>query len=148
VLTFYPFWFRKLSMSTMKYSESEILLQHGVRPLLHRVEVYRYLLENRVHPTADDIYTALTREGVSIARSTVYNILTLLVENNLVQALSIEEKELRYDACMTPHIHFKCNQCGEIYDINEGLFPSIDLKGGFQIDSVEVTIKGTCPHCL
>ncbi|MGI6480105.1 MAG: hypothetical protein ACOXZ2_00740 [Sphaerochaetaceae bacterium] len=46
----------------MKYSESEILLQHGVRPLLHRVEVYRYLLENRVHPTADDIYTALTRE--------------------------------------------------------------------------------------
>jgi Fe2+ or Zn2+ uptake regulation protein len=134
-------------MSSKKYPESEILLQHGVRPLLHRVEVYSYLLDNRVHPTADDIYTALTGRGVSIARSTVYNILSLLVEKELVQAISIEENELRYDACMTPHIHFKCNQCGELYDIDEELFPSINLEEGFQVDSVEVSIRGICPHC-
>jgi Fe2+ or Zn2+ uptake regulation protein len=134
-------------MMSMKYPESEILLQHGVRPLLHRVEIYRYLLENRIHPTADDIYSALREQNVSIARSTVYNILSLFVENNLVQALSIEEKELRYDVCMDPHIHFKCNRCGEVSDIDEEKFPAIDLGRGYQVQSVEVSIRGVCPHC-
>ncbi|MGI6480106.1 MAG: Fur family transcriptional regulator [Sphaerochaetaceae bacterium] len=69
------------------------------------------------------------------------------MRKSLVQALSIEENELRYDACMTPHIHFKCNQCGELYDIDEELFPSINLEEGFQVDSVEVSIRGICPHC-
>lgn len=134
-------------MMSMKYPESEILLQHGVRPLLHRVEIYRYLTENRIHPTADDIYSALRKENVSIARSTVYNILSLFVEKNLVQALSIEEKELRYDVCMAPHIHFKCNACGELYDIAEEEFPLIDLEGGYRVESVEVSVRGTCPRC-
>ncbi|MFA5467637.1 MAG: transcriptional repressor [Sphaerochaetaceae bacterium] len=129
------------------YPESEVLLNHDVRPLLHRVMVYRYLLENRVHPTADDIYTGLTKQGASIARSTVYNNLALLVTKKVIQALAIEDKELRYDACMTPHIHFKCTRCGKVYDIDEKKFPFIELDAGFRADEVEISVRGRCPAC-
>ncbi len=52
-----------------------------------------------------------------LSKTTVYNTLKLFVAKGIVQELTIEEKEVRYDADTKPHAHFKCIECGNVYDI-------------------------------
>lgn len=127
--------------------EKRVLLDHGVRPLNHRVAVYRYLVEHPTHPTADMIYGDLKKHMASISRTTVYNVLNLLCENNVVKRIAIEKNEMRYDANTANHIHFKCNDCGMVYDLHSVGFPDVHVPDGFTMEEVQVNITGRCPAC-
>jgi len=123
------------------------LSQFGVRPLSHRVAVYRYLLGTKSHPTADTIYTDLKPALPSLSRTTVYNVLNHLCDKGAVRRVSIEDHESRYDADITDHIHFKCKVCSQVFDLMGSVFPEIVLSEGFTVDSVQVNMEGTCPSC-
>ena len=127
--------------------EKRILLEHGVRPLNHRVAVYRYLVENQNHPTADDIYGDLKKQMASISRTTVYNVLNLLCDQNVVKRIAIEKNEMRYDANTENHIHFRCIECGNVYDLHSVSFPEVKMPDGFTVEDVQVNITGRCPAC-
>jgi Fe2+ or Zn2+ uptake regulation protein len=127
--------------------EKRILLDHGVRPLNHRVAVYRYLVDHQNHPTADDIYGELKKHMASISRTTVYNVLNLLCDRNVVKRIAIEKNEMRYDANIANHMHFKCSDCGNVYDLHSVGFPDVQVPDGFTIDDVQVNITGHCPAC-
>ena len=127
--------------------EKRILLEHGVRPLNHRVAVYRYLVENQNHPTADDIYGDLKKHMASISRTTVYNVLNLLCDQNVVKRIAIEKNEMRYDANIENHIHFRCIECGNVYDLHSVGFPEVTMPDGFTVEDVQVNISGRCPAC-
>lgn len=127
--------------------EKRILLEHGVRPLNHRVAVYRYLVENQNHPTADDIYGDLKKNMASISRTTVYNVLNLLCDHNVVKRIAIEKNEMRYDANTENHIHFRCIECGNVYDLHSVSFPEVKMPDGFTVEDVQVNITGRCPAC-
>ena len=45
-----------------------LLSQRGVRPTQQRIEVYRYLMDHPIHPSADPIYQALSAEYPSFSR--------------------------------------------------------------------------------
>ena len=127
--------------------EKRVLLDHGVRPLNHRVAVYRYLVDHQNHPTADDIYGELKKHMASISRTTVYNVLNLLCDHNVVKRIAIEKNEMRYDANITNHMHFKCLDCGTVYDLNSVTFPEVLIPEGFTVEDVQVNITGHCPAC-
>ena len=76
------------------------------------------------------IYCDLSNDIPTLSKTTVYNTLKLFVENGITSTLTIEENEVRYDAIMTEHAHFKCDGCGTIYDIEIGNieFSQIGLK--------------------
>jgi len=134
----------------LKKSNSEIknrLSEIGIRPLNHRVAVYRFLLENPIHPTADEIYAHLKVEMDSISRTTVYNVLNLLCEHSAIREVAIEKNEMRYDANTANHIHFKCSVCGKILDLHSVDFPTIDLPPNFSLEDVQINVTGTCPEC-
>jgi len=78
----------------------------------------------------------------------VYNTLNLLMEKGIVQALTIEEKENRYDIDTSVHTHFKCESCGEITDI-PGEYTNIELNlpAGFLPRERQLYVYGTCPGC-
>lgn len=124
---------------------STYLLNHGIRPSVHRVQVMSYLLENRTHPTVEAIYAALSLEIHTLSKTTIYNILNLLVDKGVVQELSIDSRQCRYDGDMTPHSHFLCSECGELYDMN--CIP-LSMDTEHQIDEIQIYIKGTCKYCL
>lgn len=134
----------------LKKSNSEIknrLSEIGIRPLNHRVAVYRFLLENPIHPTADEIYAHLKQEMDSISRTTVYNVLNLLCEHNLVREVAIDKKEMRYDANTLDHIHFKCSVCNKVLDLHSVEFPTLDLPPKFSLTDVQINLIGTCSEC-
>lgn len=127
--------------------EKRYLAEHGVRPLNHRVAVYRYLLEHPTHPTADDIYGDLKKLMASISRTTVYNVLNLLCDHSVVKRIAIEKNEMRYDANLINHIHFKCSACEDVFDLHSVPFPEVIVPEGFTVEDVQVNISGHCPTC-
>ena len=88
---------------------AEYLKEKGVRPSAQRVAIMKYLMEHKVHPTVDDIYNAILPDMPSLSKTTVYNVLKHLEEKGALQSLLIDEKNIRYDADTSSHMHFKCN---------------------------------------
>ncbi len=136
-------------LTTMKQEVvNKHLIDNGIRPLRKRALIYNYLMTKRNHPTVETIFRDLLTKEPSLSKTTVYNVLNLLIEKNLVQTISIEGNELRYDADVKPHGHFKCTSCGKIFDfdVDEKMYPKIPLEG-FTTHQVQYYITGECPHC-
>lgn len=125
------------------------LTENGVRPMTKRVKIMNYLVSKRNHPTAEMIYLELVNEIAGLSKTTVYNTLNLFVQEGIARALTIDSNELRFDADISQHGHFKCKECHEVYDfsMNESLIQDKRLKN-FVLDEYQFSIKGICSFCL
>ena len=131
----------------------QLLSKNGIRPSIQRLAVYRYLAENDIHPTADALYLALAPSIPTLSKTTVYNTLKLLEKKHLVRSIAIENDELRYDADISDHWHFKCTKCGNVYDIfskdtektKESALKA--LPEHFVPQKIEMYMWGLCAHC-
>ena len=45
---------------------------------MQRIAIMEYLMEHPIHPSADDIYTALSPSMPTLSKTTVYNTLKLV----------------------------------------------------------------------
>ncbi len=127
----------------------QYLRKFSIKPSVQRTAVMDYLLNNRIHPTIDEIYLALSPSMPTLSKTTVYNTLDLFVERGAVQALVIDEKNARYDVDISAHAHFICRSCGAIYDIFN-LKPSmyqLPQNTEFDIRAVEISYSGICNKC-
>jgi Fur family peroxide stress response transcriptional regulator len=125
------------------------LVKAGINPSFQRLKIYEYFMKNGEHPTVDMIYNKLSKEIPTLSKTTIYNNLNLFHQKGIVSELTIEENEIRYDHNMTPHAHFKCNDCGEIFDI-PAQFPAIrsyDEKG-HHVKEMHFYLKGVCKSCV
>ena len=126
------------------------LQQTGIQPTYQRIQIVKYLMENRNHPTADRIYHDMSAEMPTLSRATVYNTVNLLVEKNLLGALTIKGREIHYDYYFRDHHHFLCLQCGEIYDLTVDcvlMRKTAREIEGHRIDEVYGYMKGLCARC-
>ncbi|MBO5792815.1 MAG: transcriptional repressor [Lentisphaeria bacterium] len=136
-------------------SESELialLRSCGISPSPQRIAIYGYLKSHPVHPTADVIMKELKPHLPTLSLTTVYNTLKLFVSKKLVSEVIIEDGELRFDADLKDHAHFKCTRCQQVFD----LFPEgnrMDISGlpalpeGFSAESVHICFRGKCSSC-
>jgi len=127
----------------------QYLRQFSIKPSVQRSAVMDYLLKNRIHPTIDEIYMALSPTMPTLSKTTVYNTLDLFVERGAVRALAIDERNARYDVDISAHGHFMCRSCGKVHDIfnlNSSMF-KIPTTDDFKIDSVEISYFGVCNSC-
>lgn len=127
----------------------QYLLQFSIKPSVQRTAVMKYLLNNRTHPTIDEIYVALSPSMPTLSKTTVYNTLNLFIEKGAVQQLVIDEKNARYDVDLSSHAHFICKSCGEVHDIFN-LKPQIfeiPENTSFKIQNVEISYSGICSNC-
>lgn len=127
----------------------QYLRQFSIKPSVQRSAVMHFLLNNRIHPTIDEIYMALSPTMPTLSKTTVYNTMDLFVEKKAVRALAIDEKNARYDVDISAHGHFFCKSCGEVHDIfdlKSEMF-QLPVSDKFIIDTVEVSYFGTCNSC-
>lgn len=124
------------------------LAERGLRASQQRIRVLEYLCRGETHPTADAIYKALAKELPSLSKATVYNALNALVGAGLAKEISTEDKEARFDATTNCHGHFKCDECGRIYnfqiDIEDFKAGGLD---GFKVNTKDVYFRGKCRDC-
>jgi Fur family peroxide stress response transcriptional regulator len=124
------------------------LKSNDVKPSYQRMKIYEYLVKHKNHPKVDTIYQELVTDIPTLSKTTVYNTLKLFLDKGIVQPILIEENEIRYDADVSTHGHFKCEKCGEVFDIR--LKPS-DLKieglEKFIVRESHIYFKGICKEC-
>ncbi len=125
----------------------DLLKDHGINPSSQRVRIYDYLATSEDHPTVDDIYAHLQREGHLFSRATVYNTVKLFLKKGLIRTVRVEEKEMRFDAAPGFHAHFKCGNCGAILDI-ETERPRLKGHPDYEVHETSLVFEGLCPDCL
>ena len=95
-----------------------LLRSRGCTLTPQRRAILRFLDGNLDHPTATEIFTAVTADFPMASRATVYNTLTLLEEVGAVCAIRESERETRYDPNTAHHHHRVCPVCGRIEDVS------------------------------
>jgi Fe2+ or Zn2+ uptake regulation protein len=125
------------------------LKQYSIKPSVQRTAVMDYLMNNRTHPTIDEIYLALVPNMPTLSKTTVYNTLDLFVEKGAVRSLILDEKNSRYDIDISAHAHFICRSCGKVHDIFnlEASKFQLPINSKFSIDAVEISYMGFCEEC-
>lgn len=114
-----------------------------------RLKVLEYLVENQIHPTADQIYNGLHDDIPTLSKTTVYNTLNSLTEAGLVKVINIDDNESHYDINTHNHGHFICESCKNIYDFKIDIDSfNTDELADFKTNDKSVYFKGKCPQCL
>lgn len=124
----------------------EALGRNGLRSTRQREHVFRVLLGERDHPTADEVY-ARVREGTdSISLATVYNCLETLVNCGLVRAVNYERTPTRFCPNLADHAHFQDRRTGRIYDVELPAEVMANLRQllpqGYHAESIELNFHG------
>jgi Fur family ferric uptake transcriptional regulator len=89
--------------------------------------------------------------GDPISQSTVYRLMTKLVEENLVHrtvkgnSRSFVYQYISDEKCEN-HLHIKCTDCGKVYHLDSGVTSIIQSNTGFEIDS-HTLLLGKCGEC-
>jgi len=126
-------------------SVADVLSDHGVRPTSQRETVYRSLLQERNHPTADEVFARVRANAPTISLATVYNCLDVLVQNKLVRAVNFERAPTQYCANLAPHAHFH-DEDGQTVDIEMPAEVISQLRNllptDFDVKHIEVNFHG------
>lgn len=106
-------------------------------------------MEHATHPTVDTIYQDLHPQMPTLSRTTVYNTLELLSECGAVKVLTIDSKNVHYDGCTEFHAHFRCRQCGMIYDIpvSHEMCKAVTGLPKHKVEHSEIYYEGLCCNC-
>jgi Fur family ferric uptake transcriptional regulator len=121
----------------------------------NRLRVLEVIGSNNYPLSARDIFETLERSS-NINQVTVYRILDLFVDRQLVERISTGGRAFYYGLAPNdhhrPHAHFYCTRCGHMDCLNP---ESLQVDPGAirktfpgRIDKVEVRVDGICKNCL
>ncbi len=114
----------------------------------NREVIYEVLASTKSHPDAEWVFNEAKKVCADLGIATVYRNLKTLVESGKIVAIESVDGTVHYDACVLPHSHFVCEECGEISDID---IPFVSLDGvkseGFIVKRGKIVLYGKCPKC-
>lgn len=120
---------------------------NGLRMTRQRREVYKSLMENRVHPTAQDVFMEVKNKLPQISLATVYNCLEALVQHGIIRQVHFDRESCRYCPNLHEHGHFHDHNTGKIHDVTfkpgVKLEDFLELPTGTQITNIELTLRGS-----
>ena len=119
---------------------------NGLRMTRQRREVYKSLMANRVHPTAQDVFLEVKDKLPQISLATVYNCLEALTQHGIIRQVHFDRESCRYCPNLHEHGHFHDQSTGKIHDVTfkagVKLEDVLDLPPGTTISNIELTLRG------
>lgn len=87
-----------------------------------RVTTQRILIAEAIavldHPTANDVYSYVSRKTPTIGLATVYRTISLFKRAGLVRELTNLKNSSRFEMRSEPHVNVVCVNCGRIWDMD------------------------------
>jgi len=121
----------------------------GFKLTPQRIAILDYLEGNKDHPSAEDIYKAVSERFPTMSYATVYNTMDALAEKKCVVELNIDTHKKRFDPDVRPHNHIICTKCSQVVDVFEKY--SLDVpkeqRQGFEITGNLIEFYGVCIKC-
>ena len=113
--------------------------------------IYENLKARCDHPTAEIIYTELKKDNPSLSLGTVYRNLNFLADAKMIRKLDVGQTIVHFDADLSAHHHFICNECQQVYDIfynDEIISNDAQRQTDHRIEKTDLVFSGTCKNCL
>lgn len=123
------------------------LKEKNLKVTSQRIAIYNYLINSNEHPTAEKAYSDLKPLNPNLSLGTVYKTLETFKSNKLIFGFNIGESSFRYDGKITPHIHFYCNSCEQLFDIESSIKLNGDALKDFEVESLQGFLYGICKNC-
>jgi Fur family peroxide stress response transcriptional regulator len=114
-----------------------------------RVLIYRALVGDATHPTAEQIHARLVKVLPHLSLSTVYATLNDLVEAGELRRFETGDGQVHYDPDTRPHAELVCVRCQRIQDAPapHGHAPLPEEVAGFRVLARTELLHGLCPDC-
>lgn len=88
--------------------------EDGLRITPQRDAILDYLLSTDEHSSARRMLDEVKKKGPRICLSTVYNTLAELSKHNIIQELTFDDMDNRYEGNLSHPINLICVRCGKI----------------------------------
>ncbi|NVN89698.1 MAG: transcriptional repressor [Desulfuromonadales bacterium] len=128
-----------------------ICKKHGLALTIQRRAILETLVSRTDHPTADQVYEAVSARMKGVSRTTVYRVLDTFVSIGIAKKVSNPQSKARFDAEMNRHHHLTCLRCGLVLDMFDANLSDLQLPSGiedeFRILDYSVTFTGLCASC-
>lgn len=129
----------------------KMLEKAGIRPTANRLLVLRTVAASARPLSMSELEAQLE----TLEKSSVFRVLTLLLEHHLIHAVEDGRGIVRYELCHGEshcsvedmHPHFYCEGCQKVTCIDTVAVPVVTVPAGFDVHSVNYMIKGLCPDC-
>jgi len=121
-----------------------------VRCTPQRYTILDYLLRSRVHPTAEEIYSAINKRDPRASLATVYNSLHAMSKAGLIREVTVEGHAVRFESNTDKHHHFVCDKCGRVEDVDWFEIPQLKQQarlGRRTMRQYEIVMRGFCSSC-
>jgi len=134
-------------MNPEQYTEN--LKSKGLKVTPQRLAVLDAVHHLKNHPTTDRIIEYIRNTHPNIASGTVYKVLDVLVDNQLLSRVKTEKDVMRYDALTEKHHHLYCTESEEIEDyvdqeldlVLKDYFKKKEIPG-FRVEEIRLQING------
>ncbi len=131
-----------------KNSAIEVLEKSGIKPTIQRVIILEQLMNSRMHPTVESIYSEIRSKFPTLSLATVYNTLEILEKHKLIRSIKVESEHTRYDYAYDDHIHLFIKETNEIIDFYDEEIVSLIKKkltehnySNYQIENINVELN-------
>lgn len=129
----------------------EILERKGVRVTSIRILVMKALTAASRPMSLSDLETVLD----TVDKSSIFRSLEAFEKHHAVHSIDDGTGSVKYEVCegedectvSDMHAHFYCEKCHKTYCLKEISAPVVDLPEGFEMNSVNYIVKGTCREC-
>ncbi len=132
----------------------EALREDGHRVGAARETVVSVLARGDCCLTVPEIVDAARAQGRGVGIASVYRVVDLLAEKQLVQKIDLGDGRARYERAEVAddhHHHLVCNECGRVEpfaDENlEAALRRVERETGFEVASHDVLLRGSCDDC-
>jgi Fur family peroxide stress response transcriptional regulator len=131
----------------------EILQQAGLRPTAQRAAILQFMIHEKRHWTADELFHQMRSSLPTLSLATVYNTLKAFVEAGVLKELTFGDAASRFDLNVSPHHHMVCDQCGRLQDIYLEAVPmnwihEAEKDHQFYTRDVQIELHGLCQQCF
>ena len=104
--------------------------------------------------TVPEIVDVVRAQGGGVGIASVYRVLDLLTEKQLVQKIDLGDGRARYERAELAdehHHHLVCDECGRVEPFAdedlETALRRVERETGFAIASHDVLLRGACDDC-
>jgi len=127
-----------------------ILKTYGLRVTDCRLGVIQLFLETKGALSQGDLESKFKQYD----RVTLYRTLNSFLEYGILHRIPSESGTATYGLSYSEdtstnhnHIHFKCNDCGQIECLTDQKIPPIALPKGYKKEKVNLIVDGICAAC-
>ena len=124
---------------------------HDMGLTRQREVVLQVIRDAHEHLTANEVFVNAKVLLPSISFATVYNSLRFLKDAGHIAEIQFGNGASRFDRITHRHDHAICTKCGKLVDIEmehpSSLVERAATLSNFKPESLEFTLRGTCPDC-